>query len=139
MDIGAVSVSPAGTTTTTVGENFNLQCSVDITPNPLPENVPTPSFEWFFGSNNASLPSGVTVSSVTSSGNTYTSTLQFSPLQESYAGMYTCRLGGNARLANNAMLTVNGMSKTAAFCVFHCQFHRACFFSSARHLCTDHY
>ena len=110
MDIGAVSVSPAGTVTRLVGESFNLQCSVDIT-NPLPENVPTPSFEWFFGSNNASLPtrSDVTVSLVISSGNTYTSTLQFSPLQESHAGMYTCRLGGNARLASIAMITVNRM------------------------------
>ena len=103
-----MSVFPAGNTTRTVGENFNLQCSVDIAPNPLPENVPTPSFEWFFGSNNTSLPSGVTLSSVTSSGNTYTSILQFSPLQESHTGMYTCRLGGNARLANNAIITVNG-------------------------------
>lgn len=109
MDIGAVSVSPAGTTTTTAGDNFNLQCSVDIIPNPLPENVPTPSFDWFFGSNNASLPSGVTVTPLTSSGNTYTSTLQFSLLQESHGGMYTCRLAGNPRLANNNTIIVSGM------------------------------
>ena len=109
VDIGEVSVSPASTTARTVGENFNLQCSVDITPNPLPENVPTPSFEWFFGSNNASLPSGVTVSPMTSSGDTYTSTLQFSLLQESHGGMYTCRLGGNPRLANNNTIIVSGM------------------------------
>ena len=112
MDVGAISVSPGGTTTRTVGENFNLQCSVDITPNPLPENVPTPIFEWFFGSDNVSLPSGVTASQLTSSGNTYTSTLQFSLLQESHGGMYTCRLGGNPRLANNNMIIVNGMNLT---------------------------
>ena len=89
-------------------QNVTIECSVDITPNPLPEDVPSPSFGWFFGPTNSSLPSGVIVSNVTNSGNTYTSTLQFSPLRESHAGMYTCRLGGNERLATNANIAVNG-------------------------------
>ena len=84
-----------------------LECSVDITTDPLPQNVPFPTFEWFFDSTNTSLPSGVTVSDVTNSGNTYTSILQFSPLLVSHTGMYTCRFGDNRRLAANTMITVN--------------------------------
>ena len=116
MDIGTVTISPA-TSTGTVGEPFAVECSVDITPNPLPQNVPTPSFEWFFGGlTNTSLPSGVTVSDVTNSGNTYTSTLQFSPLTQCHEGMYTCRLGGNERLTANTVITVdNGIT----YCSIH--------------------
>ena len=87
-------------------------CSVDISNIHQPlGNVPSPSFEWFFGPNNASLPSGVTlmptVVSSNSTANTYTSTLQFSPLNQSLAGIYTCRLGGNARLAADTRIFVN--------------------------------
>ena len=86
----------------TAGEtSFILECSATITPNSLPVNVPSPTFEWFYNLTNTSLPSGVTASYVTNNGNTYISTLYFSPLQESHAGMYTCRLGGNERLAAN--------------------------------------
>jgi hypothetical protein len=88
--------------------NFTLECSAVITPNPLPFNVPYPSFEWFFGTNNSSLPSGIFESSVSRSGNSYKSSLLFSPLNQSHAGMYTCQLGGNALLAAHTTLTVNG-------------------------------
>jgi hypothetical protein len=37
----------------------------------------------------------------------YSSTLQFSPLSQSHAGMYTCRLGPG-RLVNSVAITVNG-------------------------------
>ena len=68
--------------------------------------MPVPTIDWFFGPNNASLPSGVTlIATVMDSGNTYSSTLQFSPLQQSHAGMYKCRLGSNARLAVSTMIT----------------------------------
>ena len=91
-----------------VGEiDFTLKCSARLM-SPLPDDVPTPSFEWFFGSDNSSLHFGVTVSNVTNSSNTYTSTLQFSTLQESYSGLYTCRLGGNERLAVSSDITVKG-------------------------------
>ena len=90
--------------TETAEENSMIDCSADIT---TQSDSPTPAFEWFFGPINTSLPSGVTVSDVTNSGNTYTSTLQFSPLQESHAGMYTCRLGGNSRLAASTSIIVN--------------------------------
>ena len=107
MDIGTVAISPSDSNARTVGQNFALECSADIGPNPLPTNVPSPNVEWFFGTANSPLPaSGVTVSDVTNSGNTYTSTLLFSPLLVSHAGMYTCRLGGNARLAANTLINV---------------------------------
>ena len=104
----------------TAGEtSFILECSATITPKPLPDNVTSPEFEWFFGPTNTSLPSGVTVSDVTNSGNTYTSTLQFPPLQESHTGMYTCRLGGNERLAANISITVNGKTKQSVYSYMH--------------------
>ena len=109
VDISEMTITPSVSGIGTAGEMFTLNCSANITPNPLPEDVPPPSFEWFYGPINTSLPSGVTVSDVTNSGNTYTSTLQFSPLLVSHAGMYTCRLGGNERLAVDTNVTVDGM------------------------------
>ena len=92
------------------GETYSLQCSATLlTPIPLPSNVPSPNFEWYFGPNgNAPLSSGViAMATVLNSGNTYTSTLQFSPLSQSHSGNYTCRLGA-ASLANNVVVTVSG-------------------------------
>ena len=105
-----MTISPSGPNHARIaGEtSFTLECSATITPNPLPDNVPSPKFEWFYGPNNMSLPFNVTMSDVTNNSSTYTSTLEFSPLRESHAGMYTCRLGGNERLAANTNITVNG-------------------------------
>ena len=130
VDISAVIISPSGPITGTAGETFTLECSADIM---TQSDSPSPTYEWFFGLTNTSLPSGVTVSNVTNSGNTYTSILQFSPLQESHAGMYTCRLGGNARLAVNTMITVNGMTFYLLFLVIHQTLS-----SSSFSLCPNH-
>ena len=110
MDTGAVSMSRHNLNNTTTGEIiFNLECSAEISPNPLPANVPYPSFEWFFGLTvNSPLPSGAIVSNVTQNGNKYSSTLQFSPSLPHHSGMYTCRLGGNERLAANTYIAVKG-------------------------------
>ena len=105
-----MTISPSGFNGT-AGETYSLTCSTTLHPDsvPLPSDVPqSPTFEWFFGPNNSSLPTGVTAPETTDSVNTYTSTLQFSQLRESHAGMYTCRLGPG-RMANHAMVTVNGM------------------------------
>ena len=122
-----VTISPSGSST--AGEtDYSLTCSSTLfDPIPLPDNVPSPTFQWFFGPNgNASLPSGVipmatvlsssnntvynTTSNTTSNItiNTYSSTLRFSPLSQSHTGMYTCRLGAG-RLINNAVVIVNGI------------------------------
>ena len=94
------------------GNTFSLMCSATLVdPIPLPTNVSCPTFEWFYGPNgNASLPSGVIPTpTVLNSGYNFTSTLQFSPtLNESHAGMYTCRLGAG-RLVNSAYISVDGM------------------------------
>ena len=84
------------------------ECSADIAPSPLPQNVSSPTLEWYFRPTNATLPSGVTVSNGTISDNTYTSTLLFFPLRGFHAGMYTCRLRGNERLAAITLIAVNG-------------------------------
>ena len=104
MNIDPVVISPSGPTATTVtaGESLTLECSADITPNPLPQNTSSPTFEWFFGPNNEPRSS-----TTTGSGNTYTSTLQILMVGESDEGMYTCRLKGNHRTAVNTMITVS--------------------------------
>jgi hypothetical protein len=97
-----VSIMPSGSST--AGENSTLECSASIVTQP---DTPPPHFQWFFGPNNNSLPFQTprTTNGVT---NRYSSTLQFSPLSQSHVGMYTCRLGGNARLAARTTLFVNG-------------------------------
>ncbi len=88
----------------TAGANITLSCLFHLV---SPTNVVPPQFKWFFGQENSTmLPSGVTVSNVTENNKTYTSTLQFSPLNQSHAGMYTCRVGDNRRLAANVVITV---------------------------------
>ena len=102
------------------GESYSLMCSATLfDPIPLPSDVPSPIFEWLFGSNSnasSSLPSGMTpvatISSNTSTSITYTSTLQFSPLSQSHGGIYTCRLGAG-RLANTTVIIVNGNTITS--------------------------
>ena len=91
------------------GNSFTLMCSATLTePIPLPFNVLSPTFEWFYGPNsNASLPSGVTPRA-NFTGYTYTSILQFCSLNESHAGIYTCQIGAG-QLANSAMVSVDGM------------------------------
>lgn len=110
--ISPVTLSPSGPGI--VGNSFALMCSATlISPIPLPSNVPSPTFEWFFGTEaNSPLPSGViptkTTVAVNSSYNIYTSVLFFSPaLNESHAGMYTCKLG-EGQLANSTLVSVNG-------------------------------
>ena len=99
-----------------IGESYSLTCTaILVDPVPPPSDVPPLTFEWFFGLNGSiSLSSGVPMATVTvtaSSNNsiniTYTSTLEFSPLIQSHAGMYTCRLGAGS-LMNSTIVTVNG-------------------------------
>ena len=115
-----MTISPStGSTDPTAGQrDYSLNCSsILFDPSRLPDNVPSPNFQWSFDGS-TSLPSGVTamptvLSSSNSTSETYTSTLQFSPLSQAYAGMYTCRLGP-ARLMNSFMVTVNGMIRLIA-------------------------
>ena len=108
-----VSISSSGSSI--IGESYSLICTATLVdPVPLPSDVPPPTFEWFFGLNGSvSLSSGVIpMATITASSNnsisiTYTSTLQFSPLIQSHAGMYMCRLGAGS-LVNSTIVTVNG-------------------------------
>ena len=110
--IDPVTISPSSGSNT-AGETYLLTCSATLfDPNTLPSGVPSPNFQWSFN-DSASLPSGLTppataVTSSNSTSETYTSTLQFSPLSQFHSGMYTCRLGA-ASLVNSAMVTVNGI------------------------------
>ena len=99
VDIGPVSISPSTPITVTAGQTINLQCSVDITPYPLPAGTSTPEFEWLFGQTSF-------ICTTTSSGSTYSSTIQLTSVSESDGGMYTCRLRGNHRTAVSTTFTV---------------------------------
>jgi hypothetical protein len=102
-----ITLSPSGPSA--AGDTVSLMCSATLVhPVPLPTNVPCPNFEWFFGPNgSAPLPSGVT-SRANVSGYTFTSTLLFPPLNESYTGMYTCRIGAGT-LASSIVISIDGM------------------------------
>ena len=114
MNIGPVTISSFGSSI--AGENSSLVCSATIA---TQIDTPTPTFQWFYGPNNNSLPYGVTASA-TNNGSTYITTLYFAPLNESHAGMYTCRLGGNTRLAAHTRVIVQGISSTCdAFLHYH--------------------
>ena len=102
VNIGPVSISPSTPVTVTAGQTVNLQCSVDITPHPLPAGTSTPIFEWFF----AQTFSSPLTSTTTNSTSDYSSTLQLTSVSESDEGMYTCRLRGNYRTAVSTTITV---------------------------------
>ena len=109
VDIGAMKVMPS-LSANNFGQIISLilTCSADVLNDIQELGVPPPTFEWFFGPNgNASLPSGVAVSTVTlNNGTSYSNTLLFSlPAEASQGGIYTCRLGGNPRLV--ASITIN--------------------------------
>jgi hypothetical protein len=114
-DLDLVTISPStGSTATTAGErDYSLNCSATlIQPSHLPSGGPSPSIQWLFYGR-SSLPSGVTafptvMSSSNSTSATYTSTLQFSTLNQSHAGMYQCQLGPH-RLMKSIVITVNGI------------------------------
>ena len=112
--IDPVTISPSTGSSTAGRTDYSLMCSATLfEPNHLPSGVPSPNFRWSYNGN-ISLPSGVTtvqtiVSSSNSTSETYTSTLQFSPLSQSHTGYYTCRLGPGI-LMNSAMVAVNGIA-----------------------------
>ena len=128
FNVDHVIFSPStGSTTTTAGQrDYSLTCSSTLfEPSSLtPQSgIPSPNFQWSFD-DSISLPSGVTamptvMSSNNSTSETYSSTLQFSsPLSQSHAGMYTCRLGPG-RLVNSVMVTVDGMIIVMIYCLVH--------------------
>ena len=88
------------------GETITITCSVKFVPHPPP--AVDVNFEWFFDS---TLPTDVTKSNKTRKGNTYSSTLQFSPLLSAHAGIYTCHfayvIGGNKSLTASTTVSVS--------------------------------
>ena len=116
VDIDPVSITPSAPLTVFAGEAVDLECSVDITPHPLPDNTSAPEFEWFFGQTfNQPL-----TSTTTNSGSTYTSTYIITSASESDEGMYTCRLRGNQRTAVSTMVTVE-QCKCIHLVLFQCE------------------
>lgn len=109
-----MTITPSGSETN--GEPYILTCSATlIDPTPLPANVPSPNFHWYFGpTGNGPLPPDVTLMTTTSNSYTYSSTLVFSPLVQSHAGTYTCRLGAGS-LAENVTI----MNGTTVFRLYH--------------------
>ena len=81
-------------------------CSASLIVGQQSSDIPLSPIKWFFGPDNAPLPSGVT-SVATNNGNMYTSILRFTPLSQSHAGIYTCQLGAGRLLVNTTTITVN--------------------------------
>ena len=133
MDIGPVSITPSAPLTVTVGRTVNLQCSVDITPHPLPAGTLTPVFEWFFGRTFAQ----PLTSTTTNSGSTYTSTYNITAVRESDAGMYTCRLRGNQRTAVNTVIIVG--SGEAKVVMYYVASYSACYDTMSCHIDEGNY
>ena len=110
--IHSSSPCPSQICTHTLAEiGFTLNCSVQA--NLSGANADTSLIEWLF--NSSFLPSDIilSLSNTTTRGdtyNTYKSTLQFPPLELSYAGEYTCRVRGNGRWASSVDVTINGTS-----------------------------
>ena len=111
-------ISSSGSNTARMVYSLNCSSTLRSDSSPLPDNVPAPTFIWFFGpSGSDPLPSGVTDMGTTSSdNNTFTSTLQFSSLSQCHIGNYTCRLGPG-RLVASTMVTVNGIAMLVVFLV----------------------
>lgn len=107
VDIDELTITPSVCNNGTIGKTFTLNCSVDLSP---PEDVVSPvTFEWLYNTTNISLSTQTSIES-NSSSITYISTLQFSPLRQSHAGMYTCHIEGNERLATSTVVKVKGKS-----------------------------
>ena len=105
-----MNISPSSSSPGSPGDVFSLTCLVTFSDNSLPSDVPSPTFRWYFGTNdNASIPSGVTPMATVLRNNTYTSILQFSPLRQSHTGMYTCRIvAGRLIKFKSFVVAVNG-------------------------------
>ena len=97
MDHLVSSSQPSGFST--AGETgYSLTCAtILVSPVPLPDGMPTPTCQWFFGPNgNASLPSGVIPPITTSNSDfvpdsiIYSSILEFPQMsQRLHSGRYT--------------------------------------------------
>ena len=126
MDRQAVMItfSPSGNINKSVGSSFTLNCSVVFTANVLPQNIPFPTIEWSYSdttrsTSTSSLPSDVTVADVIRIGDTYISSLQFSALLESHAGIYTCQVGGNKMLLNYTTISTSKQTNCIQINILH--------------------
>ena len=105
MAVGPLSISES--TTGNLGDTITITCSTEFVPNPPP--VADVSFGWFFGSENSTLPTDVIKSRITKNcyNSTCSSTLWFSPLLSTHAGIYTCHfyvIGGNIYLTASTLV-----------------------------------
>ena len=84
VSITVASVTPSGDNT--VGESYSLECTVTVT-----GSTDQPTITWLDNGTEIISTTARMVSGVTGSAGSYSSTLTFSPLRASDAGMFMCR------------------------------------------------
>lgn len=112
VDIGKVSISQSTAVPLSSEESFSLTCSVDLSPNPLPDNISYPLFEWTIQNNSTSLVNySENFSNTTKDGSTYSSTLWILEMLESNSSIYTCIFMGNTRLSASILISTCNRQK----------------------------
>lgn len=106
VDIGKVSISQSTAISLSSEESFSLTCSVDMSPDPLPDNISYPLFEWTIQNNSTSLVNySENFSNTTKDGSTYSSTLWMLETLESNYTIYKCIVMGNTRLSASILIS----------------------------------
>lgn len=103
VDIGPVSISPSLPVTIASADNFNVKCSFDVAYN---HHLPNTKIEWFSSPENGTIQTITQIETINNDTRSYTSTLQLSSVQESDAGIYTCRLEGNERISASIQISI---------------------------------
>lgn len=104
VDIGEVNVSQTASITLNAQEAFTLECSVEIFPDPLPHNIPSPNFQWIFYKSSRSNYSTI-ISNATKNGSHYSTRLLLPLPQEYISRMYTCNVMSNRELSASILIS----------------------------------
>ena len=105
MDIGDVVISPSASIMIPLEDTLKLNCSVDVSADTATsQDMRDLGFEWTLNNRSLTFPE-VTISYVQMSGNTYSSSLEVTNVQEFNSGEYTCAVVGHRRLSASTLVS----------------------------------